>query len=209
VSTWSAFSWPVANRAAWAAATNACCRYAGRLILAHVIERLKPQVAELIISANGDPARFSAFGLPVVEDRLDFYAGPLAGILAGLEWARTNRPESRFAITAASDTPFLPADLVDRLRSASGEGEANLVVARSAEGMHPVFGLWHMTLAPDLDASLMSGDRKVSDWVRQHQAREVMFPPVKIEGRTIDPFFNVNRPDELAAAEAFLQTSAV
>jgi molybdenum cofactor guanylyltransferase len=182
---------------------------AGRPILAHVIERLKPQVAELIISANGDPARFSAFGLPVVEDRLDFYAGPLAGILAGLEWARTNRPESRFAITAASDTPFLPADLVDRLRSASGEGEANLVVARSAEGMNPVFGLWHVTLAPDLDASLMSGDRKVSDWVRQHQAREVMFPPVKIEGRTIDPFFNVNRPDELAAAEAFLQTSAV
>ncbi len=182
---------------------------AGRPILAHVIERLKPQVAELIISANGDPARFSAFGLPVVEDRLGFYAGPLAGILAGLEWARTNRPESRFAITAASDTPFLPADLVDRLRSASGEGEANLVVARSAEGMHPVFGLWPVTLAPDLEASLMSGDRKVSDWVRQHQAREVMFPPVKIEGRTIDPFFNVNRPDELAAAEAFLQTSAV
>ena len=182
---------------------------AGRSILAHVIERLKPQVAELIISANGDPARFSAFGLPVVEDRLDFYAGPLAGILAGLEWARTNRPESRFAITAASDTPFLPADLVDRLRSASGEGEANLVVARSAEGMHPVFGLWPVTLAADLEASLMSGDRKVSDWVRKHQAREVMFPPVNIEGRTIDPFFNVNRPDELAAAEAFLQTSAV
>jgi molybdopterin-guanine dinucleotide biosynthesis protein A len=182
---------------------------AGRPILAHVIERLKPQVAELIISANGDPARFSAFGLPVVEDRLDFYAGPLAGILAGLEWARTNRPESRFAITAASDTPFLPADLVERLRSASGEGEANLVVARSAEGMHPVFGLWPVTLAADLEASLMSGDRKVSDWVRKHQAREVMFPPVNIEGRTIDPFFNVNRPDELAAAEAFLQTSAV
>ena len=182
---------------------------AGRPILAHVIERLKPQVAELIVSANGDPARFSAFGLSVVGDRVGGYAGPLAGTLAGLEWARTNRPESRFAITAASDTPFLPADLVDRLRSASGEGEANLVVARSAEGMHPVFGLWPVTLAADLEASLMSGDRKVSDWVRQHQAREVMFPPVNIEGRTIDPFFNVNRPDELAAAEAFLQTSAV
>jgi|SRR4249920_297916 molybdopterin-guanine dinucleotide biosynthesis protein A len=182
---------------------------AGRPILAHVIERLKPQVAELIVSANGDPARFSAFGLPVVGDRVGGYAGPLAGTLAGLEWARTNRPESRFAITAASDTPFLPADLVDRLRSASGEGEANLVVARSAEGMHPVFGLWPVTLAADLEASLMSGDRKVSDWVRKHQAREVMFPPANIEGRTIDPFFNVNRPDELAAAEAFLQTSAV
>jgi molybdopterin-guanine dinucleotide biosynthesis protein A len=181
----------------------------GRPILAHVIERLKPQVAELIISANGDPARFSAFGLPVVADRLGFYAGPLAGILAGLEWARTNRPESRFAITAASDTPFLPADLVNRLCSAMGEGEPNLVVARSAEGMHPVFGLWPVTLAPDLEVSLMSGDREVSEWVRQHQAKEVLFPPLEIGGRTIDPFFNVNRPDELAAAEAFLQTSAV
>ena len=182
---------------------------AGRPILAHVIERLKPQVAELIISAYGDPARFSAFGLPVVEDRLGGHAGPLAGILAGLEWTRTNRPESRFAITAASDTPFLPADLVSRLCSASGEGGPNLVVARSAEGMHPVFGLWPVTLAPDLEVSLMSGTRKVSEWVRQHQAKEVLFPPLEIEGRTIDPFFNVNRPDELAAAEAFLQTSAV
>jgi molybdopterin-guanine dinucleotide biosynthesis protein A len=182
---------------------------AGRPILAHVIERLKPQVAELIVSANGDPARFSAFGLPVVADRLGGYAGPLAGILAGLEWTRTNRPESRFAITAASDTPFLPLDLVDRLWHAAGEGAAKLAVARSAEGMHPVFGLWPVTLAPDLEASLMSGDRKVSDWVIQHQAKEVVFPPLEIVGRTIDPFFNVNRTDELDAAEAFLQASAV
>lgn len=181
----------------------------GRPILAYVIERLKPQVAELIVSANGDPARFSAFGLPVVADRLGGYAGPLAGILAGLEWTRTNRPESRFAITAASDTPFLPLDLVDRLWHAAGEGAAKLAVARSAEGMHPVFGLWPVTLAPDLEASLMSGDRKVSDWVIQHQAKEVVFPPLEIAGRTIDPFFNVNRTDELDAAEAFLQASAV
>jgi molybdenum cofactor guanylyltransferase len=181
----------------------------GRPILAHVIERLKPQVTELIISANGDPARFSAFGLPVVADRLGFYAGPLAGILAGLEWVRANWPESRFAITAACDTPFLPADLVSRLRLASGEGAPDLAVARSAEGMHAVFGLWPVMLAPDLEASLLSGDRKVSDWVRQHQATEVMFPPLEIGGRTIDPFFNVNRPDELDAAEAFLQASAV
>jgi molybdopterin-guanine dinucleotide biosynthesis protein A len=182
---------------------------AGRPILAHVIERLKPQVAELIINANGDPARFSAFGLPVVEDRLGGYAGPLAGIHAGLEWVRTNRPGCRFAITAASDTPFLPADLVDWLCSASGEGEPNLAVARSADGMHPVFGLWPVTLAPDLEASLISGDRKVSEWVGQHQAREVMFPPLEIGSRTIDPFFNINRADDLAAAEAFLQASAV
>jgi molybdopterin-guanine dinucleotide biosynthesis protein A len=182
---------------------------AGRPILAHVIERLKPQVAELIINANGDPARFSAFGLPVVEDRLGGYAGPLAGIHAGLEWVRTNRPGCRFAITAASDTPFLPADLVDRLCSASGEGAPNLAVARSADGMHPVFGLWPVTLAPDLEVSLLAGHRKVSEWVRLHQAREVMFPPLEIGSRTIDPFFNINRADDLAAAEAFLQASAV
>jgi molybdenum cofactor guanylyltransferase len=181
----------------------------GRPILAHVIERLKPQIAELIISANGDPARFSTFGLPVVEDRLGFYAGPLAGILAGLEWVRTNRPESRFAITAPSDTPFLPADLVSRLCSASGEGAPDLAVARSADGMHPVFGLWPITVAPDLEASLTSGDRKVGEWIEQHQAKKVMFPPVKIGGRIIDPFFNINRPGDLASAEAFLQTSAV
>jgi molybdenum cofactor guanylyltransferase len=138
---------------------------AGKPILAYVIERLKPQVAELIISANGHPARFSAFGLRVVEDRLGFYSGPLAGILAGLEWARTNRPESRFAITAAGDTPFLPTDLVSRLCSASGEAAPDLAVARSSEGMHPVFGLWPVTLAPDLEVSLISGDRKVSEWV--------------------------------------------
>ena len=82
-------------------------------------------------------------------------------------------------------------------------------MARSADGMHAVFGLWPITIAANLEASLLSGDRKVSDWVRQHQAKEVMFPPVKIEGRIIDPFFNVNRPDDLVAAEAFLQTSAV
>ena len=181
----------------------------GRPILAYVIERLKPQVAELIVSANGDPARFSAFGLPVVADRLGGYAGPLAGILAGLEWARTNWPESRFAITAAGDTPFLPLDLVDLLWHAAGAGAPNLAVAGSADGMHPVFGLWPVKLAPDLEASLMSGERKVSDWVRQHQAREVMFPPLEIGSRIIDPFFNINRADDLAAAEAFLQASTV
>ena len=133
----------------------------------------------------------------------------MPAFLPDLNGRRTNRPQSRFAITAASDTPFLPADLVDRLCSASGEGAPNLAVARSADGLHPVFGPWPMTLAPDLEASLMSGERKVSDWVRQHQAREVMFPPLEIGSRTIDPFFNINRADDLAAAEAFLQASAV
>ena len=120
----------------------------------------------------------------------------MGGAPIGLKAASRSQPQAT--------TPFLPADLVDRLCSASGEGAPNLAVARSADGMHPVFGLWPVTLAPDLEASLMSGERKVSDWVRQRQAREVMFPPLEIGSRTIEPFFNINRADDLAAAEAFL-----
>jgi len=181
---------------------------AGKPILPYVIERLRPQGLDLVISANGDRARFSMFGLPVVEDRLGDYAGPLAGIHAGLEWARAHRPNCRYVITAASDTPFLPADLVSRLRAVIDEEKPKLVVARSEAGLHPVFGLWPVALAADLEDSLRTGARKVSDWVRQHHADEVVFPVVKAGGRSIDPFFNINRPDDLAAAEAFLQASA-
>jgi len=180
---------------------------AGRPLLAHVIARLRPQVSELTVSANGDPARFSRFGLPVVEDRLGGHAGPLAGIHAGLEWARANRPSCRFVITAAADTPFLPADLVSRFRSAIDEAKPMLVVARSETGLHPVIGLWPVSLGPDLGVSLKAGARKASDWARQHQAEEVMFEAVEAGGRRIDPFFNINRPDDLAVAETFLQAN--
>jgi molybdenum cofactor guanylyltransferase len=182
---------------------------AGRPILAHVIERLKSQLSDLIVSANGDPARFASFRLPVVEDRLGDFAGPLAGIHAGLEWTRANRPRSRFVITAASDTPFLPADLVSRFRAAIGQSQPKLLVARSQAGLHPTFGLWPVSLADALADSLKTGARKVTDWVRQHQAEEVTFPEVEVGGRKIDPFFNINRQDDLMAAEAFLEAIAV
>ena len=173
-----------------------------------MIERLRPQLSELIISANGDRARFSPFGLPVVEDRLGDHAGPLAGVHAGLERVRANRSESRFVIPAASDTPFLPTDLVSRFREAIGQSQPKLLVARSKEGLHPTFGLWPVSLGAALSDSLEAGDRKASDWVRQHQTEDVMFPQIEAGGRSIDPFFNINRPDELIAAEAFLQASA-
>ncbi len=182
---------------------------AGEPILAHVIERLKPQLSEVIISGNGDPARFAPLGLPVVEDCLGDFAGPLAGIHAGLAWARANRPESRFVITAASDTPFLPTNLVSRFRAAIGQSEPKLLVARSEGGLHQTFGLWPVSLADALGDSLKMGARKVSDWVRQHQAIEVIFPEVEAGGRRIDPFFNINWPDELIAAEAFLEATTV
>jgi molybdenum cofactor guanylyltransferase len=181
---------------------------AGRPILAHVIDRLKPQVPDIVINANGDLTRFSAFGLPLVPDRLGDHAGPLAGLHAGMEWARANWPEIRFVVTAATDTPFFPADLVKRFRSANKEHHPKLLVARSEGGVHPVFGLWPVSLAPDLEDSLKSGMRKVGDWVKQHGAQEVPFPAMEVGGRLIDPFFNINRPDDLAEAEALLQRSA-
>ncbi|MGB6390366.1 MAG: molybdenum cofactor guanylyltransferase MobA [Methyloceanibacter sp.] len=177
---------------------------AGRPMLAHIAGRLGPQVSDLVLNANGDVARFADFGLPIVADSLGGQAGPLAGVHAGIEWAKANRPESRFVITAATDTPFFPTDLVARFRAGLAGGEAKLLVARSDEGVHPVFGLWPISLAPALEDSLRAGQRKVTDWVKDHGAKEVFFPELKAGGRKLDPFFNINRPEDLAEAEAIL-----
>jgi len=181
---------------------------AGAPMLSHVVGRLRPQVTELILNANGDLARFAAFGLPIVEDYLGDHAGPLAGIHAAIHWAKTNRPESRFIITAATDTPFFPTDLVARFLSSLVGSEPRLLVARSDEGVHPIFGLWPVQLGPEIEKSLTSGMRKVQAWVSEHQAQEIFFPRMEIGGRNIDPFFNVNRPDDLAEAEAVLRIDA-
>jgi molybdopterin-guanine dinucleotide biosynthesis protein A len=187
---------------------KALLRLGGRPMLAHVIERLAPQVAEIVLNANDDPGRFAAFGLPLVPDRLAGKMGPLAGIHACLAWAEANRPESRFVITVAADTPFFPTDLVARLCAATDKASPTLVVARSKSGVHPVFGLWPVTLAPYLEDSLGHGERKALDFVTAHQAKEVTFQPVEIGGRTVDPFFNINRPEDLAEAETLLRATA-
>jgi molybdenum cofactor guanylyltransferase len=181
---------------------------AGAPMLTRIVDRLRPQVSDLVINANGDVARFATFGLPMVTDRLGGHAGPLAGVHAGIEWAMANRPQSRFVITAATDTPFFPTDLVARFRASLGAGEPKLLVARSEEGLHPVFGLWPVSLAPALETSLKSGMHKVQAWVRAYQAEEIFFPSGKIGGRKIDPFFNLNRPEELAEAEVLLRGGA-
>jgi len=132
---------------------------------------------------------------------------PSPGSIPGWSGRVTNRPLCRYAITTASDTPFLPADLVGRFRAAIDEDDPKLVVARSNQGLHPTFGLWPVSLTQDLASSLQAGDRKVGDWVRRHHAEEVMFPALEAGNLKIDPFFNINRPDDLAAAEAFLQAT--
>ena len=177
----------------------------GRPILARILERLRPQVGALVVNANGDPARFASFGVPVTADTVDGFAGPLAGILAGLLWIGSNRPEARFMVSVASDAPFFPADLVARLVAGAGAAGTPLACAMSHGRTHPVFGLWPVSLAGDLEHALRVEDvRKVDAWTGRHGCAAVAFADADF-----DPFFNVNRPEDLAAAEEMLARTPV
>lgn len=168
-------------------------------LMDRVIARLEPQAGPLAINANGDPARFARFGLPVLPDPVPGFVGPLAGVLAGLDWAASLG--APMIVTAAADTPFFPADLVARLQ-AEAHGMANpLVLAATPDpnrglSRHPTFGLWPVALRDDLRAALEDGLRKVVLWTDRHGGRTAMFP---VDGG--DPFFNINTPDDLRRAE--------
>ena len=182
-------------------------KLAGRTLLEHVIERLEPQTHTLVLNANGDPARFAAFGRPVVADPVEGFAGPLAGVLAGFMWARENEPDARWVATAATDTPFFPSDLVSRLMEATGGRYPSIALAESGGRMHPVFGLWPTALADDLHDAVTGGTRKVLDWTDRHTTVTAEFSAMRVGGSDIDPFFNANRPDDLTHAEALLAES--
>lgn len=169
----------------------------GRTILDRVVATVRPQVGPLVLNANGDPARFAAFGLPVVPDVVEGFAGPLAGVLTGLEWAAAHAPECRWVASFATDAPFQPPDLVARLlRAVEAEG-ADLACARSAGQDHPVFGLWPVRLAADLRRAMVGeGMRKVDAWTGRYRLAVADFP-----ADPVDPFFNTNRPEDLAEAE--------
>lgn len=171
----------------------------GRTILDHVIARARPQVEELILNANGDPQRFAAFGLPVAPDVVPDFAGPLAGVLTGMDWARRHRPDCRWIATFASDTPFFPHDLVARFRARVAADQADMACARSGGQSHPVFGLWPVALAAALRTAMDEGVRKVDIWTARYRLAEVEFSAVPL-----DPFFNTNRPEDLAEAERHL-----
>ncbi len=171
----------------------------GKPILGRVIDRLAPQVDALVLNANGDPSRFAAFGLPVVPDVVEGFAGPLAGVLTGLDYAREQHPEAEWVVTAATDAPFLPRDLVARLLAAVEDAGADLACASSDGRAHPVIGLWPVRLADDLRAAMAEGVRKVDVWTARHRLVEVPFTT-----DPVDPFFNANRPDDLAEAERLL-----
>lgn len=169
----------------------------GRTILDRVIARLGPQCDGLVLNANGDPARFASFGLPVIADTVKDFPGPLAGILAALDWAANNQPDVEFILSAAADCPFLPPDLVERLHRARAEQNAELAVAASGEQSHPVIGLWSVALRDELRHALVVEDmRKIDRWTARYQLATVTWPV-----DPVDPFFNANTSDDLAEAE--------
>jgi molybdopterin-guanine dinucleotide biosynthesis protein A len=176
---------------------------AGRPLLDRVIERLRPQVAALVLNANGDPARFAAYGLPVVGDSIADYAGPLAGVLAGLDWAAAHRPDCPMILSAPTDAPFLPADLVTRMAEAMTAEGADLACAASGGQTHPVIGLWPVRLREALRRALVEeGLRKVDVWTARYRLAVVPF-----SDQPVDPFFNANRPDDLDRAAALLDST--
>jgi molybdopterin-guanine dinucleotide biosynthesis protein A len=177
---------------------------AGTTMLGHVVRRFAPQVDRLILNANGDPNRFADFGLPVVADTVGGFAGPLAGVLAGLRWSAANASDAVWVATASSDAPFLPHDLVARLKAAvEAKGNA-IALAQSAGELHPVIGLWPVALADDLEKALRDGVRKVLAWTDRHGTLPVPFEALALAGRAVDPFFNANTPEELEEARRLL-----
>lgn len=175
-------------------------RLGGETLLARVIARLEPQVSEVALNANGDAARFAAFGLPVIADSVAEFPGPLAGVLAGMDWAAA-RGHSHI-VTAAADTPFFPCDLVPRLMLAAETDPIALAATPDPNrglARHPTFGLWPVSLRDDLRAALAAGVRKVVAWTDRHGTAVARF-----EAEPFDPFFNVNTPDDMARAEALL-----
>jgi len=166
-------------------------------ILDRVLERLRPSCAGIIINANGDPARFGRYGLPVIPDSVPDFAGPLAGILAGLDWAAAHAPGIAWMASVPGDCPFLPEDLVPRLHEARLKAGTPLACARSGDWRHPVAALWRVDLRDDLRHALIGEDlRKIEVWNARHGVAIAEWP-----AQPIDPFFNVNTPADAAQAE--------
>ena len=172
----------------------------GQTLLRRLIATAAPQVGPLVLNTNSDPALFRDYGLPIAPDVVDGYAGPLAGVLTGLEWAAANAPHCDWVASFASDAPFAPTDLVSRMRTAIERENSDMACASSAGRDHPVFALWPVRLAAGLRAAVVTeGVRKVDTWTARYTLARAEFGTAGG-----DPFFNINRPEDLAAAEVLL-----
>lgn len=182
----------------------------GRPILDLVIERARPQVDALVLNVNGDTDRFEGYGLPIASDVIDGYAGPLAGILTGLEWSRREAPDADWMISFAADAPFFPTDMVTRLLSEALDHHAEMACAMSNDRTHPVFALWPLRLTEELRHAMVQEDmRKIDRWTSRYAVHHVVFD---FPSSAIDPFFNINRPEDLEEAERWMlgaQTTSV
>jgi len=176
----------------------------GRSMLQHVTDRFCPQVGRTVINANGDPARFADFALPVAADSIEGQPGPLAGLLAGIAWAQRETPAARFVATVPADCPFLPLDLVARLMAAVLQADSPCAIAATAGQRHPVAGLWRNELAEAAIDALAKNMRALHRFADAQGCAVAEFSPVSIGGEIIDPFFNVNTPEDLELAEALL-----
>lgn len=177
----------------------------GRAVLERIVDRVRPQVTQIVLNANGDPGRFADTGLPVVADTVEGYAGPLAGVLAGLEWTAQNHPDCRWVASFPTDAPFLPRDLVPRMMECVRASGADMACAVSDGRAHPVVGLWPVRLADDLRRAMVEEAlRKVDIWTGRYRLEQVAFPAAPI-----DPFFNTNRPEDLEQAERLLADGLV
>ncbi|MEX0343673.1 MAG: molybdenum cofactor guanylyltransferase MobA [Rhizobiaceae bacterium] len=175
---------------------------AGSTMLQRVVDRLRPQVGELALNANGDLSRFSGIGLPIITDPIDGFAGPLAGVLSGMHWAASLGPSPTHIVTVASDTPFFPTNLVAGFRDVNEGATDRIVLARSNGNRHPVFGFWPVALRNDLAKFMANTDTlKVMAFANHHDLRFADFPLIEINGLEVDPFFNANTPDDIETAE--------
>jgi len=176
----------------------------GQPLLSHVINRITPQVSRVIINANGDPARFAPWNLPVIADTIADFPGPLAGVLAAMEWVRDHQPQSQWVVSIPVDTPFAPLDLVERLSQSITDEAVDMACAKSNDRAHPVVGLWPVRLADKLRQAMVKDSiRKVDLWTAQYKLAQSEF-----DTNPIDPFFNINRPQDVEQAEKILREVA-
>jgi molybdopterin-guanine dinucleotide biosynthesis protein A len=174
----------------------------GRPVLFHVIENFRPQVGSLILNANGDAERFAQFGLDVVSDNESPGHGPLSGILAALDWTKCHAPDCSAVATVSTDVPFLPPDLVERLHEERSDDE--VAIATSAGRRHPTVAIWPLSARSAVAHSLGESAFSANALAAKLNAVAVSFPMREIAGRSVDPFFNINTPDDLATARALI-----